>query len=102
MERPYALTTDEFDLDFSGDTSDRNIYPDDYPLTIRTIKKGDKYQINDYNVDVRRLFIDWKVPKHLRAVWPIIANKDDKIIYIPRYRKTFEDSHKTKFKISLK
>jgi tRNA(Ile)-lysidine synthase len=102
MERPCALTTDEFDLDFSGDTSDRNIFLDDYPLTIRTIKQGDRYQISNYEVSVRRLFIDWKIPKHLRSVWPIIVNKDDKIIYIPRYRNVYKDKHKTRFKISLK
>lgn len=102
IERPVILECDEFVIDLTGDTSDRNIKLDDYPITIRTIKPGDKYQISDYEVQVRRLFIDWKMPRHLRRLWPIIVNKDDKIIYIPRYRKNYIDTHRTKFKISLK
>lgn len=102
IEKPVILECDEFVIDLTGDTSDRNIKSEDYPITIRTIKPGDKYQINDYEVQVRRLFIDWKMPKHLRRLWPIIVNKDDKIIYIPRYRKNYIDTHRTKFKISLK
>ena len=102
LEKPCALKTKQFNLDFRGDTSDRNISKDDYPLTIRTIKQDDKYQINDYNADVRRLFIDWKMPKHLRSVWPLVINKDDKIIYIPRYRNVYKDKHVTRFKIYLK
>ncbi len=102
LEKPCIFKTKEFKLNFYGDTSDRNISPEDYPLTIRTIKPGDKYQIGNYEASVRRLFIDWKLPKHLRDAWPIIVNKDDKIIYIPRYRTVYTDNHTTMFKISLK
>lgn len=71
------------------DTSNRNIFDKDFPLTIRTYQKGDTYLIKDYQVQVRRLYIDWKMPLLLRKVWPLVVNKDGKIIYIPRYRKDF-------------
>lgn len=92
---------DEFDLCLDNDSTDRNITENDYPLTIRNAKKDDKYLINGYEVSLRRLFIDYKMPKHLRNVWPVILNKDGKIIYVPRYRKTYVDNHKTLFKIKL-
>ncbi len=89
MDEPSLMDNDFFYADFRGDTKNRNITSADYPLTIRTYKPGDKYQIKDYLVQVRRLFIDWKLPVDLRKRWPLIVNKDGKIIYIPRYQKDF-------------
>lgn len=92
---------DEFEIDFTFGGEDRNIKDDDYPLTICPAKKDDEYFINGYKVSVRRLFIDFKMPLHLRKVWPIIKNKEGKIIYIPRYREKYIDNHKSVFKIKL-
>ena len=89
MKKPGILDNEFFYADFTGDTSNRNVLCLDYALTIRTYQKGDKYKIKDYEVPVRRLFIDWKMPMYLRKRWPIIVNKEGKIIYIPRYRKDF-------------
>ena len=86
---PCEMDNEFFYLDFRGDTSNRNVKREDYPLTIRTYQANDKYIIKDYEVPVRRLFIDWKMPLSLRKRWPIILNRDNKIIYIPRYRKDF-------------
>lgn len=92
---------DEFEIDFSFGGEDRNIKDDDYPLTICPAKKDEEYFINGYKVSIRRLFIDFKMPLHLRKVWPVIKNKDGKIIYIPRYREKYIDNHKSVFKIKL-
>ncbi len=97
IKEPSILDTEYFYLDFTGDTNNRNVSLDDYPLTIRTYQKGDKYIIKDYSVPVRRLFIDWKMPLSLRQKWPIILNKDNKIIYIPRYQKDFVPTKETNF-----
>jgi len=102
LERPMEFEANEFSLNFRGDTSDRNIYPKDYPIQIHNSVPNMKYEINGYMVSLRRLYIDWKMPKHLREMWPVIENKEGKIIYIPRYRKDFKDNHKTKFLIKLK
>ena len=90
IDKPTIFDCDQFYLDFTGDTSNRNVSLDDYPLTIRTYNPGDKYMIKNYWVSVRRLFIDWKMPLSKRETWPLIVNKDGKIIYIPRYRDDFK------------
>ena len=75
----------------------RKIKNSDYPLTIRTYHKGDRVQISDYEVLVRRLFIAWKIPLHLRKRWPLFVNKDNKIVYIPRYREDFKIENSPNF-----
>ena len=75
----------------------RKIKPSDYPLTIRTYQKGDKYTISGYDVLVRRLFIDWKMPLNLRKRWPVFVNKDNKIVYIPRYQSNFNINNSPNF-----
>ncbi len=101
LEKPGKLDSEFFSLDFSQGASDRNIHPEDYPLTIRTAKAGDRYEVGGHLCEVRRLFIDWKMPTRLRAVWPLVANKSGTIIYVPRYRKDFVGDKKTKFEIKV-
>ena len=89
IEAPCALETSYFSLDFTKDTANRNVSSDDYPLTIRNARPNDAYRIKDYEKELRRLFIDWKMPVSLRNRWPIIVNKDGVIVYVPRYQKDF-------------
>lgn len=89
LEKPNLLDTPYFFLDFSGDTSSRNVSLEDYPLTIRNARSNDAYQIKDYKKELRRLFIDWKMPISIRNRWPVIVNKDGVIVYVPRYQKDF-------------
>lgn len=100
LDKPGIYSFDEFDIDFS-EASDRNISEDDYPLIVRTMNKNDNYIIANYSCKVQRLFIDWKMPMHLRDLWPLIENKNGKIIYIPRYREKYVDNHRSKFKIKI-
>ena len=97
MNEPSVMDNEYFYANFLGDTSNRKVTLEDYPLTIRSFRKDDNYKIKDYNVLVRRLFIDWKMPPEVRKVWPIILNKDGKIIYIPRYRKDYVLEENTNF-----
>ena len=89
LETPGSLDTPYFSLDFTKNTANRNVSSDDYPLTIRNARPKDVYRIKDYEKELRRLFIDWKVPVSLRDRWPIIINKDGIIVYVPRYQKNF-------------
>lgn len=100
MENPSILDTPYFHADFTGDTSNRNINKNDYPLIIRNAKNDDVIKINDYSVKVRRLFIDWKMPSSFRKRWPIILNKDNVPIYIPRYQSDFTIDEKCNFYVS--
>lgn len=97
IDAPQELDTEYFYLDFRGDTTNRNVTLDDYPLTIRNASKNDTYFIKGYEKQIRRLFIDWKIPLLLRKRWPVIVNKNNEIIYIPRYQKDFVKEEKCNF-----
>ncbi len=97
IDKPCEYETDFFYLNFTNGAENRNVAIEDYPLTIRTYQKGDKYRIKDYDVEVRRLFIDWKMPVDLRKRWPLIVNKEGRIIYIPRYQKNFVKNNNCNF-----
>ena len=89
LNEPGKLDTPYFSLDFTQNQARRNVSPDDYPLTIRNARPNDAFKIKDYEKELRRLFIDWKMPVSLRNRWPVIINKEGVIVYVPRYQKDF-------------
>ena len=97
IKEPTVLDTDYFFLDFRGDTTNRNVTSNDYPLTVRNAKPEDTYIISGYSKQLRRLFIDWKVPLPLRKRWPVIVNKEGTIVYVPRYQKDFKKADNCNF-----
>lgn len=102
LEKPCKLDTPYFYLNFEGDTSNRNIFEYDYPLTIRNYKSGDYFEVGGARKSVRRVFLDWKIPTELRKKWPVILNSKGDIVYIPRYRNTFEDDGINNFVVKSK
>ncbi|MCQ2794304.1 MAG: tRNA lysidine(34) synthetase TilS [Bacilli bacterium] len=101
LKKPGKLNTPEFDLDFSRGAPERKIYDRHYPLTIRSPQPDDQVEIGHHICELRRVFIDWKVPTKYRSVWPVFCDKNGKVIYVPRYRKTFVDNHQSKFVIKF-
>ena len=103
----YELVVDRkaknnfIEIDFSMGAEDRGIKDEDFPLIVRNVNPKDKIKVKDYFVEVRRQFINWKMPAHLRKMWPGVYNKNNELIYVPRYRKEFVDNHKSIFKIDL-
>lgn len=97
ISKPCIVDNDLLFADLLIESEKRSIHSEDYPITVRPAISGDKYKIKDYYVSIRRLFIDWKVPKHLRKLWPIFVNKDGKIIYIPRYKSNFNINESPRF-----
>ena len=89
LKEPGKLDTPYFSLDFTQNQARRNVSPDDYPLIIRNARPNDAFKIKDYEKELRRLFIDWKMPVSLRNRWPVIINKEGVIVYVPRYQKDF-------------
>ena len=89
LDRPGILDTPFFRLDFTNGARNRNVSDSDYPIVIRAAKLDDYIFINGYKAYARRLFIDWKMPMKLRGRWPIILNKNNEPLYIPRYQKDF-------------
>ena len=101
LTEPGILDTPYFYLDFTVDASNRNVKDDDYPLMIRNAQKDDVYEISGYKKELRRLFIDWKMPESIRNRWPIIVNKDGIIVYVPRYQKDFVKEENCNFFVKI-
>ena len=101
LNEPCKFNCEYFVLDFTKDTSDRNVTLDDYPITIRNASKEDKVKVKDYYVSMRRQFINWKMPSDLRGKWPVIVNKDGEIIYVPRYNVNFKPNLNTNFYVKV-
>ena len=101
LTEPGILDTPYFYLDFTVDSSNRNVKEDDYPITIRNAQKDDEYEISGYKKELRRLFIDWKMPESIRNRWPIIVNKDGIIVYVPRYQKDFVREENCNFFVKI-
>lgn len=101
LTEPGILDTPYFYLDFTVDSSNRNVKDDDYPITIRNAQKDDEYEISGYKKELRRLFIDWKMPESIRNRWPIIVNKDGIIVYVPRYQKDFVKEENCNFFVKI-
>ena len=101
IESPSIIDTPYFFFDGTKDTSNRNIKPEDYPLTIRNATPSDTFMVKDYFVKFRRAVIDWKMPSYLRNRWPVIVSKNGNIIYVPRYSKDFKISDDLNFFVKL-
>lgn len=99
INKPTIIKTMHFDAYFDKPGVKPEISKDEYPLKVTTFSPGDTYRIKDYVKQVNRLFIDMKLPRHYRLVWPLIKNKDSKVIYIPRYRQDYEPKPTDLFKI---
>lgn len=99
---PSIVENEYFYLDFTRNSKNRNVFSFSYPLTIRPAKKDDYYQIKDYKCHVFDLYKDWKMPLQIREQWPIILNKDNCVIYVPRYKKDFKRLKNINFLVKIK
>lgn len=103
--RDYKFTIERkgnnnfINIDFSMGAEDRGIVNLPQEILIKNCDKNDYVIIKDYNSKINRLFIDWKMPLFLREVWPGIYDEKERLIYVPRYRKSYIDEHKSIFKI---
>lgn len=52
--------------------------------------KSDYFKVSNYDKNIKRAFIDRKMPQYLRPFWPAIYDEQGNIIYVPRYRHKFE------------
>lgn len=57
---------------------------EDFPLTIRNYREGDKISMLYGTKKVSRFFIDNKIPSSKRKMWPIMLNKDGIAILVPK------------------
>ena len=88
-------------IDFSKGATDRGIDKKITKFIVKNCENNDKIIIRDYCSNIRRLFIDWKVPHYLREIWPGIYDEQGNLLHVPRYRKKFKDEHQSLFKINI-
>ncbi|BCB01938.1 tRNA lysidine(34) synthetase TilS [Bacillus sp. KH172YL63] len=63
------------------------------PLYIRTREKGDRLEVKGLkgSKKLKTLFIDNKIPVHLREGWPVVVDADNHILWVPGLRKSIYD-----------
>ncbi len=68
------------------------------PLYVRTRRNGDKICVKgmDGHKKVNDIFIDNKIAKHDRDIWPIVSDANDNIVWIPGLKKSKFDRENDK------
>ena len=56
---------------------------DDWPLTVRSPEDGDRIAMRFGHKAVHRFFIDRKIPRFDRLVWPVVTNCRNEVILVP-------------------
>jgi tRNA(Ile)-lysidine synthase len=87
----YVLPLIHFRFDLMPETLVKGV--------VRSARGSDLYQIKDYKKSFRRLAIDWKMPLFLREIWPVVTNRQGKILMIPRYHKNLANQANNWFEI---
>lgn len=74
-----------FSLQKEGKTIEGfTVTENDFPLTIRTVRPGDKIELVWGTKRLHRFFIDRKIPKIKRKKWLVIENREHRIIFVPK------------------
>ena len=55
----------------------------DFPITIRTWRSGDAIAMRFGTKKIQRWFIDRKIPRWQRALWPLVCDRGGKVIMVP-------------------
>lgn len=106
--RPYEYTLKaakstsfpQFDIIFNEKTCKMHIKEEHFPITITVSRGNETYIIDGHKKKMNRVFIDMKMPRHIRLIWPVVKGKDGTIIYVPRYRKGYKPKETDLFKIN--
>ncbi|MDE8290337.1 tRNA lysidine(34) synthetase TilS [Erysipelothrix rhusiopathiae] len=77
------VTTDHFVLSDSGRTIQGVTLSElDFPIMIRNARKGDSIKMRFGTKSLNRFFIDRKIPRHQREIWPVIVNSSQQIVFV--------------------
>lgn len=76
---------EHFEIKSSGSRFEAvTISENDFPITIRNFQKGDKIEMKYGSKRISRWFIDNKIGQSQRRSWPIVLNKDNQVILVPK------------------
>lgn len=106
--KPYEYTVNhaktiyfpQFSVYFDKENIIPHIKESEFPITITNGNSDEKYTIDGNTKKLSRVYIDMKMPRHIRLIWPVVKNRYGKIIYIPRYRKDYIPKETDLFKIN--
>ena len=68
-----------------------------FPLYVRSRRLGDCMQLKKVNgkKKIKDIFIDAKVPLHLRDSWPVVVDSQGKVLWVPGIKKSKFSKQKT-------
>lgn len=102
IKTPKTIKTPQFTVKLGKNGVFPQFDNSQYPITIASQGPNQKYKIKGYEKTINRLFIDMKMPRHYRLIWPIVSNKKGEVIYVPRYRANYIPKETDLFKIHIK
>ena len=77
------METAYFKVNKEGDSlSAITVNKEDFPLEIRNWKAGDKIELRYGHKKVSRFLIERKIPAKMRALWPVVVNNKNEIIFV--------------------
>ncbi|MFI3283477.1 MAG: tRNA lysidine(34) synthetase TilS [Erysipelotrichaceae bacterium] len=79
IQTPYFKVVEKADS-FSCAT----VSEDDFPLTIRNVQKGDCIKMKYGTKRISRWFIDHKIGLYEREIWPIVLNRHEEVVLVPK------------------
>lgn len=84
INTPCVIENEYFFFDLRDNEDLFFIKKDSYPLTIKSPNKEEVVKIGLIHKKVNRLFIDEKISRKYRFIWPCIYDRNMKIIFFPR------------------
>lgn len=85
IDEPSVIDNNFVSCDLTGDLSFIKVSRDSFPLSIRPAKKDEYVSFGNVKKKVNRVFIDYKIPMWQRNSYPVIVDKDDKVVFLPIY-----------------
>ena len=85
LMRPAYVTAEHFKIvDHADSFHSLTLSLDDFPLTIRNYRQGDKISMVYGTKKLSRFFIDQKILSSKRQTWPVVLNRHGEIIFVPK------------------
>ncbi len=83
LDRYETLDTKYFSINQKGTKIESlTVKVNDLPIMIRNYQIGDKIQMCYGTKRLSRFFIDRKIPQHIRDTWPVVTDKNGKVIFV--------------------
>ena len=83
LNEPDYISTPFFSLSDHGRRIEGlTVSPEDFPLTVRSWQKEDEIELRYGHKKVSRFLIDRKIRRNLREIWPVIVDKNGRVIFV--------------------